>query len=140
MKTDPISAAAGYRMALERIARASGPQEMRKLAASALEITYDRPEPGTLSISSGWGHRTQQPYVTIALANPQETANPAVQIPAAQARQIAQQILEAAEASESDGFLIAYLTDRMEVPLEKLGAVLGDFREWRAQRRRKGSA
>ena len=133
--TDPISAAAAYRMALERILRADGPHAMRQLAAKALEITYPKPEPGMLSITSGYGHNTRQPYVTIALASPVETANPAVQLVTDQARDIAQQILEAAEAAESDGFLIEFAAARIGVPLEQAGQLLQEFRAWRDRRR-----
>lgn len=137
MKTDPISAAAGYRMALERVLRAQGPHEMRQIASRALEsITFDKPEPGMLSVSSGWGHNTQQPYVTIALASPVETANPAVQLVSDQARQIAFQILEAAEAAEQDGFLVSFATQRIGVPIEQAGALLVEFRAWREARRK----
>jgi hypothetical protein len=135
MKTDPISAAAGYRMALERIMHVKTLHEARQLASKALGITYDPPEPGMLSISSGWGHNTQQPYVTIALANPQETANPAVQIASSQARQIAFQILEAAEAAEQDGFIVNFAMQHIGVPIEHAGGLLNEYRAWRERRR-----
>lgn len=72
MKTDPISAAVGYRQALQRALQAKTHHEARKIIAQALEITFDPPTEGHISISSGWGANTQQAYVTIALANPAE--------------------------------------------------------------------
>ena len=66
MKTDPISAAVGYRQALQRALQAKTHHEARKIIAQALEITFDPPTEGHISISSGWGANTQQVYVTMA--------------------------------------------------------------------------
>lgn len=135
MKTDPISAAAGYRMALERIMRVQTLHEARQIASKALGITFDKPEPGHLSISSGWGHITQQPYVTITLASPVETANPAVQLVSDQARQIAHHILEAAESADQDGFILNFATQAIGAPVEEAARLLDLFRSWRESRR-----
>jgi len=138
MKTDPISAAAGYRMYLERILHADGPHQMRKLASQALDITFDRPGENMLSVASGFGMNTKQAFVTIGLANPQETANPVVQIASHVARQIAHQILEAADAAESDGFVLEWLTEGAASLSEgQAASLLNDFRSWRERQRRK---
>jgi hypothetical protein len=135
MKTDPISAGAAYRMALERVLRAETRQEARKLASAALAIPFDRPEAGTINVSSGYGMNTQQPFVTIALASPIETANPAVQLASSQAREIALQILEAAEAAEQDGFIVTFVTEAIGAPVEEAGKLLHLYREHRAAQR-----
>lgn len=137
MKTDPISAAGAYQMALKRIRSATTLQEARAIAQEGLGITFDTPEPNTISVSSGFGRTTQQPFVTIALASPIETANPAVQIVSDQARAIALQILEAADAAESDGFLVTWMTSSSAGSLSdhQAAALLADFRAWRDRRR-----
>lgn len=136
MKTDPISAAHAYRQLFDRILKATTLQEAQKHAASALEITFDRPEPGVLSVSSGFGQNTKQPFVTIALANPTETANPAVQLLTDQARQISMQILEAADAAESDGFVVGWLSDVADLSEAQAAALLQEFRAYRDARRK----
>jgi len=137
MKTDPISAAAGYRMHLEMIMKAQVLHQARQIAARALEIVFDRPEPGTISLTSGFGHNTGKAFVTFSMANPEEVANPTIQIATHQARQIAMQILEACDAAESDGFLVEWLRGTANVPDNQLGAFLQQFREWRDEQRKR---
>ena len=50
-----------------------------------------------------------------------------------EARQIGQQIIEAAEAAETDSVLFQFLTDPSKVGLDaaRAAAVLLDFRKWR---------
>jgi hypothetical protein len=130
MKTDPISAAHGYRMALERIMKAQTLHEARKHASSALAIVFDRPQDAHISIASGYGRNTHQPFVTIGIANPSESANPVVQITAAEARRQAHFILEAADAAESDGFLLGWL-GKQELSESQIALLLSDFRAYR---------
>lgn len=134
MKTDPISAAHGYRMALERIMKAGTLQEVRKIAVGALNFTFDRPQDAHIGIASGYGYNTGVPFVTIGIANPSESANPIVQISADEARRQALYILEAADAAESDGFVVGWLAQQ-ELSEAQLGAVLADFRAYREQKR-----
>jgi hypothetical protein len=136
MKTDPISAAHAYRLAFDRILRATTLQDARKIAADALKITFDSPEPGVLSVSSGYGQNTKQPFVTLALASPVETANPAAQLLTSQAREIAMQILEAADAAESDGFVVGWLGDVADLNEAQAAALLQEFRAYRDARRK----
>ena len=58
MKTDPISAAHGYMQALRAILKAQTLQEARARASKALDIAFDKPEGGMLSVSSGYGANT----------------------------------------------------------------------------------
>lgn len=54
-----------------------------------------------------------------------------VQCTPAKAREIAQFILEAAEAAETDSFLYQFMKDKVGLDQEQAGRVLVDFREWR---------
>jgi hypothetical protein len=56
-----------------------------------------------------------------------------------EARKIAFQILEAADAAETDEFVIAFLTTRVGVPLENAVPVLREFREMREAMRQRDS-
>jgi hypothetical protein len=134
MKTDPISAASAYRMALEKIAKAPSLASAVKEAEQALAITFGRPEEAMLSISSGYGHNTKQPFVTFSLANPSESANPTIQMTSAAARQQAYYILEAADAADSDAFLVEWLRVH-DFSDQHMGAMLADFRAWRERKR-----
>lgn len=135
MKTDPISAAVTYRNALEQITRAPSLSAAVRIAQKMLEFTFDRPEEGHLSIHSGYGHNTKQPFVTFSLANPSETANPTIQMTAAAARQQAHYILEAADAAESDGFIVEWLRGTADLSEQQIGGLLADFRAFREKHR-----
>ncbi len=136
MHTDPISAAVAYRQALNRITQVETLQEARKQATRALEIHFDRPTEHMISIASGYGHATKEPFVTFSMANPEETANPTIQMQSDQARQIAFRILEAADAAESDGFIVEWLAGTADMSDSQVGALLSEFRDWREKRRR----
>jgi hypothetical protein len=136
MNTDPISAAHSYALALKAILKAQTLHEAKARAAKALDITFDAPTEGHLSISSTFGHDTQLPYVTIAIANQNESANPMVQMEANRAREIAMYILEAADGAESDGFLIGWLGKDADLSEGQIGALLADFRAYRERRRK----
>lgn len=139
MKTDPISAAIAYRMALQKIAKAPSLASAVREAQHALRHTFDRPEEGYLSITSGYGHNTKQPFVTFSLANPSESANPTIQMTADGARQQAHYILEAADAAESDGFVTEWLRDKADLNDQQLAGLLAEFRAYRAKLRGEGS-
>jgi hypothetical protein len=135
MKTDPISAALGYRMAIERIMKVQTLHEARQIAAKALDIHFDRPTESHISVGSGFGHATREPFVTIGIANPTESANPIVQVSTYDARIQAHYILEAADAAESDAFLVGWLGDQQGLTENQIGALLADFRAYRESRR-----
>lgn len=135
MQTDPISAAHGYVLALRRVLKAQTLHEARKAASGALEITFTPPEEAHIGVASGFGHNTKQPFVTFSLANPTESANPTIQMTTQEARQIAIQILEAADAAESDGFLIGWLQEGTDISDAQLGRLIAEFRAYRARLR-----
>lgn len=135
MKADPISAAHAYRQALQAVMKAQTLHEARQRASKALDVTFDKPEDTHISVGSGYGHNTNQPFVTIGIANPTESANPIVQLPTDEARRQALTILEAADAAESDGFLITWLGNQ-DLSLGQLATLLADFRAWREQWRK----
>lgn len=135
MKTDPTSAAVVYRMALDTISKAGSLATAVQLARRALETTFNRPEEGQIGISSGYGHATKQPFVTFSLANPTESANPTIQMTSAEARKQAHYILEAADAAESDGFLIEWMRHDGTISDGQMAALLSDFRAYREKLR-----
>jgi hypothetical protein len=79
------------------------------------------------SVSTGFGHRTQQPYVQVLIA----AADWMTQMSPADARSLAHNLLAAAEAAEGDAFLISFLRKRVGAEDEAVSGVLADFRKWR---------
>jgi hypothetical protein len=130
MQTDPISAAVGYRRALEAIREAASLAEARRHAARALAITVAPPQAADIHISSGYGGNSGQPFVTIALSAP------AVQFVVPQARDIGLQLFAAADAAESDAFLIRFVTEKVHADPAAAASVLAEFRAFRDQRRK----
>jgi hypothetical protein len=49
----------------------------------------------------------------------------------AEAREISRHIAEAAEAAETDAFLVQFFTRKLNLSIEQAGAFLMDFRAWR---------
>jgi hypothetical protein len=137
MQTDPISAATAYRMAFEAIVHAPSLSTAVAAATKALAITFTPPEDGMISISSGYGHRTKTPFVTLSLANASESANPTIQMSSAEARRQALYILEAADAADADGFIVEWLRGTAELSENQIGALLSDFRTFRDIQRTK---
>jgi hypothetical protein len=126
--TDPVTAAVLLRRVLEDIA--SGKESApRQAAGAALDrIRLEPPGPGEIRVSSGYGRKTRAPFVTLALPPDVST----VQLPPDQARQIAMQLLEAAEASHSDAFLAGYLRTKVGLEdIEKIAMVIEDARAFR---------
>ena len=138
MKTDTISAAYAYRLALQRVLKAKALHEARQAAVQALDISFDAPSEAHISVASGFGFATQQPFVTLSIANPRESANPTVQLVAEQARAIAMQILDAADAAVADGFLVGWVSTGMDVTERQAASLLNDFRVYRDKRREGG--
>lgn len=136
-KTDPISAATAYRMALEVIARAPSLSSAVRQAQHALTISFTPPDQGQISISSGYGQHTRKPFITVSLSNPSESANPTIQMTSEQAREQAHYILEAADAAESDGFIVEWLRDKADLNDGQIATMLAEFRAFRDQHRSK---
>lgn len=79
------------------------------------------------SVSTGFGHRTQQPYVQVLI----EAADFMTQMAPADARALAINLLQAAEAAEGDAFLISFLRQKVGAKDEAVAGILQDFRDWR---------
>ena len=84
------------------------------------------------SIVSG---RNLEPYIQIVLVYDDKSEDQITQWTPEEAYNHAMAVLGAVEAANTDAFLVAFLTERIGVPLEKTGSVLVDFRQWRERRR-----
>jgi hypothetical protein len=78
-------------------------------------------------VSSGFGHRTQAPFVQVLI----EAADFMTQMSPGDARALAMNLLNAADAAESDGFLISFMREKIGAADYQIAGVLEDFRKWR---------
>lgn len=86
----------------------------------------------SILVSSGYGANTRQPFVELELELRDDGT---IQISPDEARDLASNLFQAAEASESDAFLVEFHTEKAELPLEKAAALLDMYRRWRKERR-----
>lgn len=82
----------------------------------------------TFEVSSGFGHNTQSPYVQVLI----KKADWMTQMSPATARELAMSLFVAADAAESDGFLVGFLQKTIGVKdMSAIVSVLLQFREYR---------
>lgn len=88
-------------------------------------------------VQSGFGHNTQQPFVEVVI----HAADWSTQMSPANARELAFNLLQCADAAESDGFLVGFLRQRIGVDnMRAVAGVLVEFRDYRAEYARGGGA
>lgn len=81
-----------------------------------------------ITVTSGFGHNTQQPFVEMTIRRADWTT----QMKPATARQLALSLFAAADAAESDGFLVGFF--QKEIGIEDMRMIAGllvQFREYR---------
>lgn len=78
-----------------------------------------------INISTQIGSRDLEPYVTF------RWGAHACRLTPPEARQHAYAILDAANAAETDGFLIHFFQEKLNLPIEKAAPILADFRQYR---------
>lgn len=83
----------------------------------AKELTYN--------VSSGYGANTQEPYVEV------EAPQLKVQMSPENARDLALNLLRAAEAAYTDAFLVEFMKEAVGMNLPEVGSILKEFRSWR---------
>lgn len=84
----------------------------------------------TFHVSSGFGHRTRQGYVQVLI----EAADWTTQMTPDNARELAANLLQCAEAAEVDAFLMTFMRERVGAPDEQAAQILVEFREWRERK------
>lgn len=67
-------------------------------------------------------------HITMEVGNGRKAV---LQASTAEAREISRHIAEAAEAAETDAYIVQFFTRRMNLSIEQAGAFLVDFRKWR---------
>lgn len=84
-----------------------------------------------ISVTSGFGHNTQQPFVQMIIRQ----ADWMTQMSPETARELAHNLMAAADAAESDGFLIGFFRETIGVDdMRMVASLLVQFREYREGR------
>lgn len=83
-----------------------------------------------IMVASGFGHNTQQPFVQILI----EQADWMTQMSPDMARELAHNPLTAADAAESDGFVVGFFRDHIGLEMGHVAGVLMAFRDYRENR------
>jgi len=78
-------------------------------------------------VTSNFGYRTQKPFVSITVQSKEFH----VQMSPAAARALAMNLLQAAEAAETDAFLVGFFKSRIDMNERNIATILLDFRDWR---------
>lgn len=85
----------------------------------------------TIHVESGFGANTRQPFVEIKTDKLKEP----MQLSPEEARDLAQNLMQAAEASEQDAFIFEFHSEFIggsEIEKMNIGAsMLSEFRKWR---------
>lgn len=87
------------------------------------------PKQVVFHVTSNFGHRTQKPFVMVTVGEQDFMA----QMSPDEARALAMNLLQCADASETDAFLVTFLRKRVGANDQAVVGILQDFREWRAQ-------
>lgn len=88
-----------------------------------------------IMVTSGFGHNTQQPFVQMVIAQ----ADWMTQMSPETARELAHNLMAAADAAESDGFLVGFLRNTIGVDdMRAVASLLVEFREYRERQRQEG--
>lgn len=80
----------------------------------------------TISCSSGFGAKTEKPFVVIEM-----DGELLAQIPPESARSLAYGLLVSAEAAEQDAFLATFVQKELGGTVEMAGGILNAYRKWR---------
>lgn len=81
-----------------------------------------------ITVTSGFGHNTQRPFVEMTIRRADWTT----QMSPEMARELAHNLLAAADAAESDGFLVTFFRERIGVDdMRAVASLLVQFREYR---------
>jgi len=79
-----------------------------------------------ITSSSGYGYNTKQPFVNLLVGDRKP-----IQLSPDQARSVARQLTEAAEAAEQDAFLVSFFQKSVGMDERQVAGILMQFRAFR---------
>lgn len=80
-------------------------------------------------VTSMYGYKNKAPLVTLTVPD-----GGMHQMEPKEARDLALNLLECAEAAEQDAFIIEWAIGRFQLSEQNAAMILGDFRDWRNKR------
>lgn len=103
---------------------------MQRLAVSAMCPNLSGVPMGVkqIDVTTGYGHSTKEPFVEIMVPEKRIRMSPE------NARDLALNLLQAAEAAYSDAFLTEFLVGVIDSTPAEAAVVLAEFRKWREQK------
>lgn len=93
-----------------------------------------------LDVSTIYGHGSQQPIVELRLPKPSkkqplaEQQRNLIQLSVDEARDLALNLLQAAESAIGDAFLVDFMTQKIGLDMPAVAHLLADFRQMRRDR------
>jgi len=85
-----------------------------------------------INVSSGYGHNTREPFVEIKMDYPKDHP---LQIHPDEARDLAANLLQAAEAADGDQFVFEFVSKELHGGDNAAANILLEYRKFRDQRR-----
>jgi len=85
-----------------------------------------------ITVSSGYGGNTQKPFVMME----SEELDTPIQMDPATARELALNLLQCADAAESDGFIVEFMKKELKADDRHTIVLLREFRKFREQSRK----
>jgi hypothetical protein len=123
---DVASLAAFYRQVLQQVRSEPGlPKGARQAIDQALQIPMITPEPGMVNVSNGYGQRTGKGFVVVAAYEKD------MQIEPDTARELAMNLLAAAEAADQEAMMVQLLVGEFGLETAHVGALLARMRHVR---------
>ena len=80
-----------------------------------------------INVTSGYGGNTRQPFVELKTDKLKEP----MQLSPEEARDLALNLMECAEASEQDAFMFEFVSKELHAGESAAAGILGEFRKWR---------
>ena len=88
-----------------------------------------------INVSSGFGANTREPFVQIEMEYPKDHP---LQIHPDEARDLAMNLLQAAESADQDAFMIKFVSKDLKAGENAAAAILLEYRKFRDAEGRKG--
>ena len=83
----------------------------------------------TLWVESGYGYNTRQPFVEVK--TDKLKPNEKIQLSPEEARDLALNLLSAAESSEQDAFMFEFVSKDLNAGDQSAAGIIAAFRKWR---------
>jgi hypothetical protein len=88
-----------------------------------------------IEVQSGYGANSKEPFVTLTLPGPETR----IQLRAHEARDLAQNLIEGAEAALTDGLIVEFFVRHIGLGLPEVAPILNQLRAFRLRKSKEGT-